>query len=241
MVKQKQIFRKLIPAFATAIWLVIFLIFIAPFDASDLSFLVRVQIMVVYGVIFFLCYLLILAFEQWLESRALPFWLHELVIHLCVYLVVFPPTLLYYESDIVNGDYGRMRFFLEQYLPILIVITPVLFAFRKLVSTSKRKTTITIRGTNKRDVLQIERSQLVCVVSSDNYIQVCFIDKGQLQKKLLRSTLGKTEKEMVILKRTHRSYLINPDLFTEWVTRDKILVGGMEIPVTKQYRGNIPS
>ena len=232
--------RKIVPGIITAIWLVTFLVFIAPFDASDLSFGIRVRIMVYYGIIFLLCYLITIAVEDQLRKRSLSFWLHEVIIHVFTYLIVFPPTLLYYESGIVNGDYGKYRFLTEQYLPILLIITPVLFGFRKMMLTHKNKTNITLRGENKRDVLQIALDQLVCVGSSDNYIEVSFLEDGRLQKKLLRTTLSKTEKEFSFLKRVHRSYLINPEHFTKWENKDSILVGGMKVPVTKQYRSNIP-
>ncbi|MEM9327322.1 MAG: hypothetical protein AAGA85_16770 [Bacteroidota bacterium] len=231
---------KIIPGVGTGLWLVIFLVFIAPFDLAGLSFSIRVLITVVYGLIFFIIYLLVIALEPQLQKRALPFWAHEIIVYLFVYLTVFPPTLLYYESDIVNGDYERFRFLTEQYFPILVVVTPVLFGFRRMIALSRSKATISLRGDNKRDVLQIVPDQLVCIVSSDNYIEVNFLENGILQKKLLRTTLSKTEKGFPFLKRVHRSCLINPEHFTEWVNKDSILVGGVQVSVTKKYRGNIP-
>ena len=232
--------KRIIPGLVTGAWLVTFLICIAPFDASDLSFKIRVTIMVVYGAIFLLCYLLLLTIEHLLVRASRSYWSNEAIVYLLLYVMVFIPTVLYYESDIVNGDYGAYRFLTEQYLPILLIITPVLFGSRRMLLAKPASTDLVIRGENKLDVLRLTRDQLLYIRSSDNYVEVSFKENGTPRTKLLRTTLSKVEKQFDFLVRVHRSYLINPEHFTDWASKDRILVGGAEVPVTKPHRANLP-
>ncbi len=233
--------RKLRVGAITSLWLVAFLVFIAPFDASDLSFSIRMEIMIVYGLILFVCYAIVsiieslffLKFQNWSVSN-------EFGSYTLLYILVFPPTVLYYKSDIVNGDYSELNFFLEQYIPILIIITPVLFFLRKLASNSNKDELVILKGENKRDVLRLQVGELVCISSSDNYVEVSFLENGKIHKKLLRTTLKKVESDFSFLKRVHRSHLINPSHFVEWKNRDAIVLAGIIVPVTKQYHKNIP-
>jgi len=233
--------RKILVGAGSGLWLFTFLVFIAPFDASDLSIKVRIWIMVVYGVIFFLGYLL-LTFIEWRIYVQRRDWSsrYEVGFYLLLYLLVFFPTVSYYKSGIVNGDYAVFRFFLEQYVPILIIVTPVIFLLRKIAAPKGEKNAITIKGENKRDILRIAKSELVMVSSSDNYIEVSYLNQGLLTKRLLRTTFKKIESELSFLKRVHRSHLINEEHFKEWVGRDTINVAGAIVPVSKKYHGNIP-
>ncbi len=46
-------------------WLVVFLVFIAPFDVSDLSFSIRLMLMPGYGIISFATYMFLLPLQNW--------------------------------------------------------------------------------------------------------------------------------------------------------------------------------
>ena len=234
--------KKLLVGVGTGLWLTIFLIFVAPFDASDLIFSIRVRIMLVYGLIFFFGYLIISLIEKVLFLRSKK-WSYgsEAIIYFLLYVVVFFPTIVYYKSEIVNGDYTVSSFFLEQYIPVLIIITPILYLLRKLAVRGGNEDQITIKGDNKRDILRLSSNELVCVSSSDNYIEVFYLKNGEPGKRLLRTTLKKVESELSFLKRIHRSHLINAEHFVEWQGRDSIVVSGVVLPVSKKYRDNIPS
>ena len=52
-----------------AIWLVLFLVLIAPFDASDLSFRIRLLLLPPYGLISFLGYLVIILIQRWVSLK----------------------------------------------------------------------------------------------------------------------------------------------------------------------------
>ncbi|MEQ9467548.1 MAG: LytTR family DNA-binding domain-containing protein [Ekhidna sp.] len=226
-------------------WLFFFLVFIAPFDVSDLSFFIRMQITIVYGLIFFLCYVISIFIQNMLFGISSKWSVKlELLIYLLLYLLAMPFTIWYYKSDIVNGDYSISRFILEQYIPILIIITPIMFLLRKLAAKSEKvisheKGLITLKGENKTDILRLKSESIISANSSDNYVEVCYLDQGELKKKLLRTTLKKVESECDFLVRTHRSFLFNPNHFIEWISKDILRLTQIEIPVSKQYKDRI--
>lgn len=52
-------------AFVIGLWLAIFLVLIAPFDASELSFWIRLEILPFYGLISFVCYSALIPIQNW--------------------------------------------------------------------------------------------------------------------------------------------------------------------------------
>ena len=233
--------KKLLIGAGTGLWLIAFLVFIAPFDASDLTMTIRIRIMVVYGLIFLVCYMIIAALEWFVFVRS-KYWplQFEILSYLLLYTLVFFPTIVYYKSGIVNGDYTVIRFLYEQYIPILIIITPVLFLLKKIAVKTGNERTLTIKGENKRDFLRLSKDELVSISSSDNYIEVVYQKGEGYHKRLIRTTLKSIESDFPFLKRVHRSHLINADHFVEWSDKGTIIVAGNRIPVSKKYRENIP-
>ncbi|RZS95240.1 LytTR family DNA-binding domain-containing protein [Cecembia calidifontis] len=59
--------------------------------------------------------------------------------------------------------------------------------------------------------LQIPLDDLLWISAADNYVEVCFQQKGQLRKTLVRNNLGALEKDLstIGVLRTHRSYMAN--------------------------------
>ncbi|MEM7298452.1 MAG: LytTR family DNA-binding domain-containing protein [Bacteroidota bacterium] len=231
---------KMLVGVITSLWLVTFLIFIAPFDASDLSFQIRMQLMIPYGIFMFTGYMFVSWIEKLIYSKYNTWSVkQEILSYFILFLVVLPPTVLYYKSDIVRGDYPELYFILQQYVPIIIIITPVLFILRAYVSKRTIQSVYTIRGENKRDILKITMDELVAVSSSDNYVEVVFLKDGSIHKKLIRTQLKKVEAEFSLLKRVHRSHLVNPSHFVEWKNKDVGVFAGIEIPISKQFKRNV--
>ncbi|MBR9844679.1 MAG: hypothetical protein GYB35_00540 [Algicola sp.] len=56
-------------AIIISLWLVLFLILIAPFDIEELNFSARLEILPVYGLITFLVYVLLIPFQNWLFKK----------------------------------------------------------------------------------------------------------------------------------------------------------------------------
>ena len=94
-------------------------------------------------------------------------------------------------------------------------------------------------GENKRDVLRINLSDLVCVSSADNYVEVSYLIGGKLHKKLLRVTLKNIHPQVPSLLKTHRSFLINPSHFKDWKNANTIHLSQIEVPVSKNYKKDV--
>jgi DNA-binding LytR/AlgR family response regulator len=73
---------------------------------------------------------------------------------------------------------------------------------------------ITIITDNKNEILSMDLQDFLCVHSDGNYNEVFFLQERILQRKLIRATLGKIEKQLSVypsIRRCHRSYLVNLD------------------------------
>ena len=233
----------LITAFITAIWLVVFLVFIAPFDIAELPFNIRLQIMPLYGIISFIGYLILIPLQNWVLKK-LKQWtvvLESLIIILFNVLVLLG-SYIYYTSDIINGAYSFIQFTFEVYYPIFLFLLPIIifarwFLNKKVVNHNSEK--IILTGENKLDILQIKSSDLICITSADNYVEVAYLINNILNKKLLRTTLKNMHSQLPELVKVHRSHLINPIHFKEWKTANVLLLTQMEVPISKNYKQNI--
>lgn len=232
------------------VWLVIFLVIIGPFDISDLPMSIRFQIMPPYGVIFVLSYWLIIPLQTWIFSR-LKRWnvLLEFLILGLSYFVGLLGCFQYYQSDIVNGEYPFKFFAGEIYLPTVIVLSTILIIGRRYIAREKKEIQIkeiviepqklVLRGDNKADVLQILATELVCISSAQNYVEIHYLNNQGLQKKLLRSTLKKIGQQVPDLVQVHRSYLINPAHFVAWSDAQHIQLQELIIPVSPTYKKSL--
>ncbi|MBC2845985.1 LytTR family DNA-binding domain-containing protein [Winogradskyella flava] len=232
-----------IVALVISLWLVVFLVVIAPFDAADLDFNARFVILPIYGVISFVAYMLLIPLQNWvfqyLKKWIIPLELLFIIAFNFVQIVV---SFVYYKTDLVNGDYNFQTFGLYVYLPIALIILPIIIFCRWFLNKKtpiKKKNVITLKGDNKLDVLKILPDDLICVSSADNYVEVSYLIRGELHKKLLRNTLKAIQHDLPDLLKVHRSHLINPAHFKAWNDSKSIKLTGMEIPVSKNYKSAI--
>ncbi|WP_456438207.1 LytTR family transcriptional regulator DNA-binding domain-containing protein [Psychroserpens sp.] len=223
-----------------SLWLVLFLILIAPFDIADLDFSERLEILPIYGVISFMTYMALVPVQNWIFKRFKQLTvLFEVLFIAGINAIQIIIAFIYYKSEIVNGEYNFQKWALEVYLPIgFILLTIVVFSrwfLNKKTQNNKHKKLI-IKGDNKLDVLQVLPEELVCISSADNYVEVSFLNQGKLQKKLLRNTLKAIQTDIPMLLKVHRSHLINPSHFKAWNGSSSIILTQMEIPVSKNYK-----
>lgn len=226
-----------------SIWLVLFLILIAPFDTSELSFKIRLLILPPYGLICFLGYLLVIPIQNKIFSRTKN-WsvLSEALVIVLFNLLVLFGSYWYYKTDIINGAYSFSKFTFQVYYPIFFILLPII-VFGRWFLTKKAATAnvdeVILKGENRYDFLKVKTADLVCVSSADNYVEVTYISNKSLKKKLLRNTLKSVELEHPNLLRTHRSHLINPIHLKEWKDSNTIMLNEIEIPVSKNYKQGI--
>lgn len=130
--------HQLLVGFLLGFWLVVFLIIIGPFDAATLPTSSRFKFMYGYGLVFFASYMVIIPIQNWLHKRKKTWNLSlELIIIFIFCLITFYPTYLYYKTDIVNGDFGLHAFLEIIYLPMLVVLVPLILTGRWMIQKFK--------------------------------------------------------------------------------------------------------
>ena len=230
-------------ALIISLWLALFLVLIAPFDAGELDIAIRFEILPFYGALSFTAYMLATPiqnglfkyFKKW--NMTLEF-LFLFIFNLI--LIIFCFT--YYKTDIINGTYNFRDFVIKVYFPICFILLPIIILLRwflnkKIPNNTQKK--LILKGDNKFDVLQLLPEELICISSADNYVEVSYLKDGELHKKLLRNTLKSIQNDVESLLKVHRSHLINPSHFKEWNGSNTIVLTQMEVPVSKNYRANI--
>ena len=237
--------QQLIVALIIGIWLSLFLVLIAPFDASELSLKVRLILLPIYGLVAFLSYLILIPLQN-LIQKEFQKWniLLETAFIFIFTLICLAGSYLYYKSDMINGTYTFIEFVLGQYYPIFFIMLPIIilsrwYLYKKTNSFTPKR--IILTGDNKLDILKLELSDLICISSANNYIEVNYFEEAKLKKKLLRTTLTKIHHSIPSLLKVHRSYLINPIHFRDWKDSKTIHLTKMEVPVSKRYRNDVLS
>ncbi len=112
----------------------------------------------------------------------------------------------------------------------------------KIAPEKVASSVITLVAENEKDKLIISPGDLLFIESSDNYCTVFYWKNGELVKPLLRSSLGRLEKQIGLthIVRCHRSYVVNLNR-VERVTGNaqgyKLHLSGgqFQIPVARQY------
>ncbi len=226
------------------IWIFLFIIFIRPFEHGDMNTRIwfyvglgfSLAVLVSYIILSFVQRMVYFRLSKWsigLEALGLIFF----------YLLYSISTYLFYRSPILNGSYGVFEFLTTIMVPSALVSAPVIVFARRyaLKFVPKKATTITITGENKLDVLKIQKNDLVCVSNSQNYVEIFFLDTGELKTKLIRTSLKKIQQDFEFLIQVHRSHLINPSHFRAWKNQNTISLTKMELPVSKSYKERLLS
>jgi len=226
------------------VWLVVLLIAIAPFDAAELPFRIRLLLLPPYGFLFMLAYLLAVGVQNVVyKSYKRWHWGFEILVVLVANVLGVLICFLYYQSDIIRGDADFLAFASAIYFPIALLICFPLFSGRRYLSRPTpapakpiREGLLTLQGDGRKDFLQLPPAQLLYATSAQNYVEIHYLESGETKKHLLRTTLKKLEQQTPVLQRVHRSYLINPTHFRRWSGPNSLEVYAIEVPVSKQYR-----
>ncbi|MBL7111131.1 MAG: LytTR family transcriptional regulator [Bacteroidales bacterium] len=102
---------------------------------------------------------------------------------------------------------------------------------------------IDILSENKSDKLNLKYKDIVYIKSADNYIEICYMGNGVVEKKLLRSTLRNIESQLVHQRnflRCHRTSIVNM-IYLDKLVRSygsyslKLNCCDDTVPVSRQY------
>ncbi|RKF04933.1 LytTR family transcriptional regulator [Tenacibaculum lutimaris] len=218
-------------SFALSLWVFLFLYFAEPFDINRFTLTEKMTFLPIYGAIQGLCYCISLGYQSiYVSKQKCWVYINELIFILVMIFVGFWINFLFYKNFIVNNEphtYEYYDYFKKVYLPALAIILPFLLISRYVLGKFSERIVledkITIKGNGKYEVITINPKELIFIQSSDNYIEVNYVENGILQKKLIRKTLSEIEKSLPFLLKTHRSFLINQIHFKQFKTENKKL------------------
>lgn len=225
------------------IWFFVFAFSIRPFDDGSLNFQLWIKISIGFSLIAFVSYGLLSIIQKIVYQKA-PKWNVSLEISSIIffYLIYLIGTYIYYKA-IIGGNYDFSQFLNKIILKTALITAPIILLARRYSNKliPLKVDSIIIRGESKQDILKIKKQNLVCVSNSQNYVEIFFIDDGQLKTKLIRSSLKKILNDLDFLVQVHRSHLINPSHFREWKNQNAIFLTQIEIPVSKNYKKGLLS
>ncbi|OEJ99810.1 LytTR family DNA-binding domain-containing protein [Roseivirga misakiensis] len=241
-----------IVALGLAIWVFIFLFFTEPLDVNEFGPQEKLIYMPLYGVFTSLCYLATLPFQVWLYKRNNQKWTHgsELIQFLFLIILGFIVTRSVYYYIVMEqhpNAYTIDYFATAIYFPGILTIFPIIaigrWSFGKYKDKKLEDQKIEIQGTGNYESLKLLLNDLICIQSSDNYVEITYREDGEIKKQLIRNKLTEVEISRPELIRAHRSFLINPYHFKQWKTGNRkvfvILSSDIEVPVSKTYQPNI--
>lgn len=244
----------LLIAAGLAIWVFVFLYFTEPLDVNEFGPQEKLLYLPLYGVFASLCYLLSLPFQQrWYQQRGRIWSLaSELLYFVFLTVLAFIVVRLTYFYIVMGSHpnaYTISYFARAIYLPAMLTIVPMLaigrWSFGKYKEKKLEEQKVEIKGAGNYESLRLALNDLICIQSSDNYVEVTYVEGAELKKQLIRNKLTVVESARPELIRTHRSYLINPGHFKQWRTGNRkvfvVLSHDLEVPVSKTYQAALES
>jgi len=238
----------LLIALGLGVWIFVFLYFTEPLDVNEFEHAEKLIYLPLYGILGALLYLISLPFQYWLFKRNNKSWvvLHE-ILFLIVFIIISTLILrLFYLHIITDWHPNAYTFYYHIksiIFPAMLTILPIViigrFAFGKYKEKKLEELKIEIKGEGNYESLRLQLNELICIQSSDNYVEVFYLNGTNLKKTLIRNKLSIIDESFPELLRTHRSFVINPFHFQSWKTEKGkhflSLSHDIEVPISKTY------
>lgn len=241
-----------IVALGLAIWVFIFLFFTEPLDVHELNGTEKVYFLLGYATISGICYLLFLPFQYYILKKQKGSWslLSELIflLVLTIFTIVFARLFYLYVVMANESNPYELWYMLKSiFFPAMLTILPIIiigrFAFGKYKNKQTEAKKIEIKGEGNYEGLRLFFNDIICIQSSDNYVEVFYLNGKELKKTLIRNKLSVIADEFPTLLRTHRSHLINPYHFSQWKTEKGklfiIVFHHITVPVSRTYQNDV--
>ncbi|WP_397446510.1 LytTR family DNA-binding domain-containing protein [Polaribacter sp. R77954] len=241
-----------IVALGLYLWIFVFLYFTEPLDVHEFYDDEKLIFLLGYSFIGGFCYLLFLPVQYIIFKRNHKKWtvFSEFLFLFIFSFCAISIARLYYLHVIMANErnpYELWYMLKTIFLPAIATILPIIifgrFAFGKYKDKQTEAKKIEIKGEGNYEGLRLFLNDIICIQSSDNYIEVFYINGAQLKKTLIRNKLSVIADEFPELLRTHRSYLMNPYHFLQWKTEKSklfvILFHHIEVPVSRTYQNNV--
>jgi len=242
----------IIIALGLAIWIFVFLFFTEPLDVHVFSDTEKLIYLPLYGLLGAFCYLLFLPIQYLLFKKNNENWFvkTEIIFFLIFIFIGIVATRLFYLYVIVPGEpfphdlsYQLKTVILPVFATILPIIIFGLFAFGKYKHKKTEAQKIEIKGEGNYEGLRLLLNDVICIQSSDNYVEVFYQSGNDVKKSLIRNKLSVVADDFPELLRTHRSYIINPYHFLQWKTENSklfvVLFHHIKVPVSRTYQTDV--
>lgn len=239
----------IILALALGVWIFVFLYVTQPLDVKELDPDDQLYYLPFYALVGTVSYLLIFPTQYLIRKFFSGPWtiLHELGFLIVLIGVGWAGAWNYYYYGVIEqhpNSYSLGYFSKAVFFPAISTIVPPLFigrfAFGKYKEKKLEEQKIEIKGSGQYESLKLYPNDLICIQSSDNYVEVVYQEGGTLKKQLIRNKLTAVEESLNLTVRTHRSYLVNPTHFKQWQRANRkvnlILSHDLEVPVSKTYQ-----
>ena len=236
------------------IWIFCFLYLTEPLDVNEFGDREKLIYLPGYGLVGGLMYLFFLPLQYLLYKRNQDRWfiLQEvLFILLFVGISIFIVRGFYLyvvmlgESNPYSFNYQLTSITLPAIATILPIVLIGRFAFGKYKEKKLEESKIEIKGEGTYDGLRLLLNDLICVQSSDNYIEVFYYSGKEVKKALIRNKLSVIAEDFPELLRVHRSYIINPYHFQQWKTENGKLFAELSssifTPISNTYKNKVKS
>ncbi len=241
-------------ALGLAIWIFVFLYFTEPLDVNEFANEEKLIFLSGYGIIGGFCYLIFLPFQYLIFKKNAKKWTF-LTEFLFIFILSFSAitiSRLYYSYIIMANDrnpYDLWYMLKSIFMPALATILPIIifgrYAFGKYKEKRIEQQKIEIQGEGNYEGLRLLVNDLICIQSSDNYIEVYYLSGKDVKKTLIRNKLSKVAEAFPDLLRVHRSYIINPYHFKQWKTeKSKLfaeLTASIFVPISTTYKNDAKS
>lgn len=160
------------------------------------------------------------------------------------------------------------RFFYMIYSTLAIGIFPIIFsgllvqmnAYKRnqkqaaniqstLLPVTKKEQFITLTSQNNSQTLQVPVNQLFYLEAQQNYVSICHLQEGNIEKTLFRNTIKQMETQLqgTPLFRCHRSFLVNIQLIekvagnAQGLRLSLVNLPDMEVPVSRKHIATLKS
>lgn len=250
----------LIIAIVLGCLLALVMIFLGPFDTDRFQSSYKHLILGGFGVLLSVFYLVNSKFETWWYFYQNRNWTikHEIVAFISLVIIVSIPIHFYNQiflNDLFSQDYGAneyirhgLWFFRSSMIPIMLVILPFFIYFRNKLGQldiPESLKEIELLGTNRGERIKIQKQKLLCVKSSENYVEIFYIQNNSAQHTIFRNTLTTIKEQAPFLQYCHRSYLVNTSNIKQIKGNSqnaKIEFHyGVEIPLSSTYYKKVKS
>ena len=244
----------LLIALGLFVWIFGFLYLTEPLDVKEFGDNEKLIYLPGYGIVGGLMYLLLLPFQYFLYKKNQQRWfiLQEIIFVLSLILVSIVIVRFFYLYVVMVGEQNPYSFFYQLKaitLPAIAIILPIVivgrFSFGKYKEKKLEQSKIEIKGQGTYDGLRLFLQDLICIQSSDNYVEIFYYSGKDIKKSLIRNKLSTLADEIPELLRVHRSYIINPYHFQQWKTENGKLLAELSssifVPISNTYRKEVKS